>query len=164
VATYPGIDGFLGTRASFMLDFVVLAMVGILPVLGWSVWQAKRGRYLLHKRVQLALAAVLAVAVALFEIDMRTSGWRPRAEASPYYGTDGAPGIVDYALAVHLFFAVTTVVLWITVIVRALRRFPNPPRPNEHSPQHILWAKLAAADMAMTAVTGWLFYYLAFVA
>lgn len=160
----PGIHGFLGTRASFMLDFVVLAMVGILPIMAWSIWQAKQGRYLLHKRMQLGLAAVLALAVGLFELDMRIHGWRTRAEASPYYGTDGSPGVVDYALYVHLFFALTTVALWITVIARALRHFPHPPQPGPHSRSHVLWAKLAAADMAMTAVTGWLFYWLAFVA
>ena len=65
-------------------------------------------------------------------------------------------------LGVHLFFAVTTVILWIVVIVQALRKFPAPPMPNQYSPRHILWARLAALEMLMTAVTGWIFYWLAF--
>ena len=48
---FPGVDGFLGTRGSFMLDFVFLAMFAVVPILGWSVMLAKRGRYTLHKRV-----------------------------------------------------------------------------------------------------------------
>jgi len=162
---YPGIDGFLGTRASFMLDFVVLAMVGVLPILAWSIWQVRtRQRYLLHKRVQIALAVVLLVTVAAFEIDIRINGWRARAELSPYYGTAEQPGAAIFSLYVHLFFAVSTVILWTVVVYRALRLFPNPPVPAAHSPQHIFWARLAAIDMFMTAVTGWIFYYLAFAA
>ena len=36
---YPGIDGFLGTRASWMLDVLFLAMFAVVVVLGWSVYQ-----------------------------------------------------------------------------------------------------------------------------
>ncbi|HVW45670.1 MAG TPA: DUF420 domain-containing protein, partial [Solirubrobacterales bacterium] len=67
-----------------------------------------------------------------------------------------------YSLGVHLLFAVTTALLWIFVMVRALRRFPCPPAPNDHSRSHIFWARLAAIDMLLTAVTGWAFYWLAF--
>ena len=71
------LDGFLGTRASFMLDVVFLAMFALVPVLAVSVWLVMyRQRYLLHKRIQLALGIVLLVTVVLFEIDMRANGWR----------------------------------------------------------------------------------------
>lgn len=180
---FPGIDGFLGTRASITLDLVFAAMFAILPVLAWSVWQVKRRRrYELHKRVQLALAAVLALAVTLFEIDMRfISGWRERALPSPFFaptaagpvwtfvyrgllGESEVPGLVFRVLAIHLVFAISTTVLWIAVTVRALRRFPTPPAPGEHSRSHRFWGQLAAWDMALTAATGWAFYWLAFVA
>jgi hypothetical protein len=158
---YPGIDGFLGTRASLMLDVVFTAMFVVLPVLAWSIRQVRsHQRYLLHKRVQLALGLVLLVAVALFEIDMQfITDWRKRAEPSPYYSTWVFP-----VLYIHLFFAIPTAVLWVFVIVQALRRFPVPPLPGAHSRQHIFWAWLAAFEMLMTSLTGWLFYALAFVA
>jgi putative membrane protein len=162
---YEGLDGFLGTRASLMLDVVFLAMFAVLPVLAWSIWQVRyRRRYTLHKRVQLALGAVLAVAVTLFELDMRINGWEDRAEKSPYFGTATEPGLVYRALWVHLCFAVTTAILWIAVIVAALRWFPNPPAPGAHTSRHVFWGRLAALDLACTALTGWLFYWLAFVA
>jgi hypothetical protein len=159
--TYHGINGFLGSRASIMVDIVALALLVILPVLSWSIWQVRtRKRYGLHKRVQVSLAIVLALAVALFEIDMRfVSGWRDRAEASPYF-----PGRVDAALAVHLVFAITTTLVWAVVVIRALRNFSTPPRPGAHSPSHRFWGWVAAIDMFFTAITGWIFYYLAFVA
>ncbi|HEY5312321.1 MAG TPA: DUF420 domain-containing protein, partial [Pirellulales bacterium] len=78
---YHGINGFLGFRASIMLDVVFLAMFAIVPLLAWSIFEVKiRRRYALHKRVQLTLAGILLVAVFLFELDMRfVSGWRDRA-------------------------------------------------------------------------------------
>ena len=157
------IEGFLGTRASFMLDFVFLAMFAVLPVLGYSVYQVKfQHRFELHKKIQLTLGAVLLVAVTLFEVDMRINGWEHLAEESPYYG--GRFSGVWISLYIHLVFAVTTALLWIWVIVAALRRFPKPPAPDVHSRQHIVLARLASVDMVATAVTGWIFYWLAFVA
>jgi hypothetical protein len=49
------------------------------------------------------------------------------------------------------------------VIIRALLNFPSPPHPGPHSRFHVRWARIAAIDMFITAVTGWTFYYLAFV-
>lgn len=162
-------DGFLGTRASLMLDVVFLAMFAVLPLMGWAIWLAKQRRFALHKRVQLTLAVVLLATVTLFELDIRWHGWRQRATASPYYGTvsngtETTWGWVDRVLAVHLCFAVSTSVLWILVVTRALRSFPAPPAPGSHSRWHRRWAKLAALDMTATSLTGWVFYYLAFVA
>jgi uncharacterized membrane protein YozB (DUF420 family) len=156
-----GIDGFLGSRASLAIDLVALAMVAVLPILGWSIYQVRYGgRYRLHKRVQLMLGAVLLVAVGAFEVDIRQHGWEHRISSMP---GEPVPVVVRAALAIHLIFAVSSVVLWPLVIVRALRRFPNPPGPGEHSRSHMLWARLAALDMVLTAATGWVFYYLAFV-
>jgi hypothetical protein len=180
---YPGIDGFLGTRASLMLDLVFVAMFAVIPVLAWSVLQARRARYLRHKRIQLALTAVLGVTIALFEIDMRlVSGWRERAQPSPYYpdvdsagpawdalcltlcGMDRVPGAVMRALAIHLTFAVSTAFLWTWTVVRACQRFPFPPAQSDYSRTHRRLGWLAAIDLTLTAVTGWIFYALAFVA
>ena len=161
---YPGLDGFLGTRASLMLDVVTVAMAVILPVLAVSIYLVRyRRRYLLHKRLQIGLSAVLFAAVTLFELDMRVNGWRHRAAASPYYSEDGT-SLVSNVLRVHLVFAISTAALWVAVLVQALLKFPRPPAPSLHSRQHILWGRLAALDLTLTAVTGWLFYWLAFVA
>jgi putative membrane protein len=164
---YPGIDGFLpGSRATIMLDVVFVALFAVLPVMGWSIWLIKaRRNYRLHKKVQLALGIVLLIAVAAFEIDMQfISGWRPRAIPSPHYG-DGTPAFwVMKSLLVHLFFAVPTAVLWVYVIVAGLRNIPNPPRPCAYSKTHKFWGWAAAIEMTMTAITGWVFYCLAFVA
>jgi hypothetical protein len=54
--------------------------------------------------------------------------------------------------------------VWIVVIVQALRKYPSPPTPNKHSHDHKKGGWLAVILMTLTAVTGWVFYYLAFVA
>jgi hypothetical protein len=158
---YPGIDGFLGTRASFMLDVLAVAMIAIVLVLAWSIYQVRyRQRYQLHKWVQVALAAVLLVTVVLFEIDIRLHGWQTRASG----GVGGEPAaLVWYALYIHLAFAVTTIILWPIVVLLALRSFPSPPMPAQHSRIHVPLARTAAMGMLLTAVTGWVFYWLAFV-
>lgn len=69
-----------------------------------------------------------------------------------------------WALGIHLVFAVSTFVLWTWVVWEALARFPNPPLPGTHGPRHRRMARLAALDLVMTAVTGVVFYWMAFVA
>lgn len=104
------------------------------------------------------MVALLA-AILVFEIDIRLfSDWRVRATPSPYW-----PIGVGTALAVHLVFAVSTLVLLLWVLVEAFLRFPKPPVPGSHSQRHRLMARLAAADLLVTTVTGGFFYWLAFV-
>ncbi len=110
-------DSFLGTRASFMLDFVCLAMVLILLVLAVSVYLVKhRRRFRFHKRLQLTLGITLAVTIVLFELDVRfVTDWQARARLSPYY-QPGNWNVVWYSLLVHLSCAIPTALLWIATI------------------------------------------------
>jgi uncharacterized membrane protein YozB (DUF420 family) len=161
------IDGILPFgRGSLMLDVVFLAMFVVVPLLFLSLWLVKYKRnYQLHKTLQLAMASVLLVAVVLFEVDIRVNGWEHRAEPSPYFDTANKwSSLAGRALIVHLTFAVPTLVLWIAVVAQALRKFSRPPSPGPHSQWHARWATLAAAGMFLTAGTGWIFYWLAFVA
>lgn len=163
---YPGIDGFLGTRGSLMLDIVFLAMFLVVPTMLYGIWQARsRHNYKLHKTIQLILGAVLLVTVTLFELDMRFGGgWRERAAPSPYYGVNDEWAPVWTLLTIHLVFAISTTLLWIFVVVRALQKFPNPPVPCEYSARHIFWARCTAIATTLAAVTGCIFYWMAFIA
>ena len=161
VNDFSGIDGFLGTRASLMLDLLILIMVIVVVALSWSVYQVKyRRRFALHKWVQIPLGIALLAAVFIFELDIRINGWQDRA-AGEIGGNVSAA--VWTSLLIHLFFAITTVLLWPIVLIRAVRGFGKPTRPGKHSSWHLGWARVAAADLVATAVTGWIFYTLAFV-
>jgi hypothetical protein len=166
-ADYAGLNGFLpGARSSLILDVVVVAMLVVLPLLAASIWLVKRRRnYGLHKLLQLTMATVLLATVVLFEVDIRLHGWMHRAAASPFFDSE-APwrSPAGISLIVHLLFAVPTVLLWATVVGLALRHFGQDPRPGPHSRWHVPLGWAAAIGMGLTAVTGWVFYWLAFVA
>ncbi|QDU63831.1 hypothetical protein Pan216_47120 [Planctomycetes bacterium Pan216] len=154
----PGFIPF--SRASFMLDVVATAMVAILPVLTWSIYLVKaRQNYLLHKRVQVTTGVVLLLAVILFELDIRIYGWRHLATESPYYDT-----ILFPFLYFHVTLACLTTLLWIVTIAGALRRFASPPVPGPYSSTHKWLGWSAAIGMYFTGVTGWTFYWMAFIA
>ena len=131
-------------------------MVGVLPVLGWSIYQVRyRRRYLLHKRTQVLLSVVLLLTVGAFEVDMRLHGWRQYLGDQPAWR-------VNTALAIHLVFAVSTFFLWCGVVWHALRAMPSPPGPGPASQRHVFWGRFAAGGMLLTSLTGWVFYLLAF--
>ncbi|MFM9057828.1 MAG: DUF420 domain-containing protein [Planctomycetaceae bacterium] len=157
---HAGIDGFLGTRASAGMDLVLVGLLALMPVLAWSIALVRRGRYAAHKALQVFIVAALAVAIVVFEIDIRLmSDWKARAAASPWW-----PAGVLAALGIHLVFATTTFGLLAWVTWGAFTRFPRPPVPGPHGPRHRRLGWLAAIDLACTAVTGCIFYWLAFVA
>jgi putative membrane protein len=160
--------GFLGFDASFMLDVVVVALVLLVPVQIWSIRLARAGRYPLHKTVQLSLAAVLLVAVAAFEVDLQLlhGGWENVVNKDPDSPrlTGDDLWLVRRVLWVHLVFAVSTPVLWAATIVLALKRMPVPPAPCPHSPLHRKLGWVSVIDLVLTAITGMLFYFLAFIA
>jgi uncharacterized membrane protein YozB (DUF420 family) len=160
------LNGFLPWRGPLVLDVMVIGMALVLAALAWSVYAVKyRNQYQRHKLIQLSLASGLLILLSCFEVDIQFfENWRQRAEPSPYYDAASKGGLVIYSLWIHLFFATTTLSLWIFIIVQALRQFPNPPMPHSHSRFHKRWGTVAVIDMVLTAVTGWVFYFLAFVA
>ncbi len=145
-----------------MLDFVALAMLGVTVVLAFSIYLIRvKKNPLLHRNIQIATAIVLTFALLAFEIDMRfITDWRALAEASPYYQT----GTVDRWLIIHLLFAIPTPFVWGFVIFMALKKFKTGFYQGSYNRAHRISGRFAAAFMFMTAVTGWIFYYVSFVA
>jgi hypothetical protein len=158
-------DGFLGYKSSFMLDFVVVALVLIVPILLFSLYTVKvRKDFTLHRNLQLLLGIVLLVAVAAFEVDLRLQGgWQAVVNKGEPKLTSDKLATVAKLLYVHLVFAISTPFLWIATITLALRRFPNPPHPGPHSRLHKTLGWLSTIDITLTSVTGLVFYYVAFV-
>ncbi|MEZ5942960.1 MAG: DUF420 domain-containing protein [Planctomycetaceae bacterium] len=160
--------GFLGNDASFMLDFVVVALVLVVPVLLYSLYVVKFQRnFGLHRFLQIALGVVLFVAVAAFEVDMRMhGGWENIINKDPENVRLDAQQLqsVSQVLWIHLVFAISTPFLWIATTVYALRRFPKPPQPGEHSRLHKTLGWISVVDLVATSVTGLWFYYVAFMA
>ncbi len=160
-------DGFLGYRTSFMLDFVVIALVLIVPVLIYSLIAVKvRHQYGLHRTLQLLLGVILLVAVGLFEIDLQwvQGGWMNVVAKREVKLTVDQLAFIQRVLRIHLVFAVSTPLLWAATIGLALRHMPSPPQPSPHSNLHKTLGWLSTLDIVLTSVTGLVFYYFAFVA
>ena len=161
-------NGFLGYDSSLMLDVVVCALVLIVPTLLWSVYLVKfRRQFTLHRNIQVTLGIVLLIAVSAFEVDLQLvhGGWENvvnKPDKEPRL-TGDALETVRTILWVHLVFAISTPFLWATTLVLAWRRFPNPPQPGPHSRLHKMLGWASAIDISMTAVTGLIFYYYAFI-
>ncbi len=154
-------EGFIpGSRASLMLDIVAVAMIVIVPAVIAAVMQAKVNRnYATHKKMMQTVCIILLIAVVLFELEMRLIGWQDLARQSPYFESSLFP-----VLGVHLCFAISgTVTLFLTIIL-ALKQFPQTPRPNAHSKLHKKLGPLAVGLLIGTSITGWIFYWMAFVA
>lgn len=148
------------SRAPWVIDLVAAAMIIVVPVLAYSILQVRKKRnYKLHKQLQTATAITLLIAIVIFEVDIRLNGWRQYAQKSPYYDT-----VLFPFLAFHIVLATATTILWVYLVIAALRKFPKDPAPNSYSPTHKFWARIGAGLMFATAVTGWIFYYMAFIA
>ena len=150
-----------------MMDFVVCALVLVVPLLAYSIFVVKiQQNYILHRNLQFALAIILLLAVTAFEVDMRLhGGWTNivNKDASQPRLIGEELDTIRTMLYVHLVFAVSTPLFWGATIVLALRRFPKPPQPGAHSQLHKKLGWLSTIDITLTSVTGLLFYYLAFV-
>lgn len=145
-----------------MLDFVVVAMLGVTIVLAYSIYLIRvKKQPRAHRNIQIATAIVLVIALVAFEIDMRFfTNWRELASSSPFYES----GIADACLWLHLLFAIPTPFVWAAVIVIGLRKFKTDFNQGSFNRIHRISGRIAAAMMVMTAITGWIFYYVAFVA
>jgi uncharacterized membrane protein YozB (DUF420 family) len=154
-------EGFLpNSRASFILDLIVVAMALVIPVMLYSLAAVRRQRnYEKHRFIQISLGVTLGLAILAFEVDMRWNGWRHLAEASPYYQTWVFP-----ALYIHLFFAIPTLFLWVYTIYMATRHRINQATGGRTRFEHKKYGRLSAYTMIATTITGWIFYYLAFLA
>lgn len=160
--------GFLGYQTTFMLDFVVVALALIVPLLLLSLWLVRfRRRYAAHMRLQLILGLVLLVAVSAFEIDVQMvhGGWQnivAQQNLSPELLQSKISDVRPW-LYVHLVFAISTPFLWLTTTILAVRRFGWNPTPGLHSRVHRVLGWASTVDITLTSVTGLLFYYVAFV-
>jgi len=141
------------------MTLVAGGLLLIVPTLAYSIRAVRQGRYELHRKIQLTLAVILAVAVTIFELDVRLRGWRHLAEPSPYFGTWLFP-----VLYVHLVFAVATTLLWAVATWHGVKRMGRPARAGPHSRRHRLIGRATAIATVATTLTGWTFYYLAFIA
>lgn len=147
------------SRGGLFLDVLACSLWIILPMLSVSIIAAKKRRFRLHKILQTLIAVIMTFVLGAFEFQMRTTGWRQLAEDSVYYDTWVMP-----ALILHLLFAVPTFILWVLTLRGAYKNFVMPHRHCKYSIIHKRMGRLAVYLSFGTGLTGWMFYWLAFIA
>ena len=152
-------QGFLGTRGDILMDLVVLSFLVILPVLMISWRGARRRNYAQHRAIQISLVLVLAVAVGLFEVDLKLSGGIfELTRESSYAGTALLNGLI-YG---HTLVAIGSTLVWVPLVIVSLRKFANPPVSNAFGPTHRKWGRLGMLLMMASGLSAVPLYYLGF--
>ena len=146
------------SRASLVFDVVFVSLFFLVILVGISLLAVMRGHYRIHKGCQIASTAALGCVLLYFEVDIRTSGWTHLAIPSPYYHT-----ILFPFLYLHIGVAAISVFLWSRTLLCALRHFSRRPTPGIYSTTHRQQGAWAMGSLLATAVTGWIFYWMAFV-
>ena len=142
---------FLGSRASSLVDLIILSLIVIVPLMVYSYNFTKKGQYSNHKYIQIGLAAILTFTIILFEIDMSEHGGIVEMSRGGIFENT----MLLYAsIYIHLFFSVSTSIIWPALILISLLKFPNPPRPARFSKFHKFWGKTGMLFMLLTAITG----------
>ncbi len=141
------------------MDLVVLSFIVILPVLVISWRAARRGQYSKHRGIQVTLVLVLAVAVALFEIDLKLSGGIfELTKASSYAGTMLLNGLI-YG---HTLVAIGSTLVWVPLVIVSMRKFGNPPVRTSFGTAHRLWGRIGMILMMASGLSAMPLYYYGF--
>ena len=139
-------NGFLGTRASFIVDLTI-TISAILPLLLLlTFYFASIGKYKLHKNLQLLLIFITLSLVIALELGIRT------------HGSNTNSFELKMILIVHLFFAITSFIGWIYLAIKSLMT-----KDMKFDFDHKKWGKLVYIGLCCSIVTGWILYFFAFV-
>ena len=152
-------DGFLGTRAPFFMDFVMI-IVALLPLLVMgAISIAKVKAYRLHAMVQNIIFVISFIVVGYFEYGVRAGGgfesFMQESHTSHSY--------FIYVLIFHIAVAVISLVIWVRTLWLSRGATNNNNLPGNYSQIHKRAGQLTFFAIFMTAFTGMWVYILLFV-
>ena len=152
-------SGFLGTRAPFFMDFVMI-IVAILPLLVYiTILFAKKRNYQAHAKVQTILYFTSIVVIGYFEYGVRVGG----GYQGFVQGSSASHAYTLYVLIFHIIVAVIGFLIWTHTLFTARVDSKRRTLPGIYSPAHIKAGKRAFLWITFTAITGIWVYILLFV-
>ncbi|WNC72152.1 hypothetical protein RGQ13_18830 [Thalassotalea psychrophila] len=154
-------QGFFGTRADLMMDLVIVAFIIIMPLLVISWRTARSGNHLGHAKMQISLSVILAVAVVIFELDLKLSGGMAvLTKDSTYFGTN----TLNYWMWGHTLIAIITTLLWAVLVILSIKKFKLPPntKTNPFRKFHRPLGYCGMISMFATGLTSFPLYYYGF--
>ncbi|HFU77501.1 MAG TPA: DUF420 domain-containing protein [Epsilonproteobacteria bacterium] len=151
--------GFLGTRAPFFMDFVMI-MVALLPLLvAVAISFAKKKNYRLHALSQTIIFVVAVIVVGYFEYGVRVGGgFNGFVKDSPV-----SHDYAFYVLIFHIIVAVIGFVIWTHTLITARKDSNNKTLPGLYSASHKKAGRRVFMWIVFTALTGIWVYILLFV-
>ena len=152
-------DGFLGTRAPFFMDFVMI-MVALLPLLVMgAISMAKVKEYKLHAIAQNIIFVISVIVVGYFEYGVRAGG----GFDAFMEGSNASHSYALYVLIFHIAVALISLVIWVRTLWSARAATKNNNLPGNYSQTHKKAGQLTFLGIFMTAFTGIWVYILLFV-
>ena len=150
--------GFLGTRAPFFMDFVMI-MVALLPLLvAIAISFAKKRNYRLHAVTQTFIFVVAVIVVGYFEYGVRAGG----GYEGFVEGSSVSHHYAFYVLIFHIIVAIIGFIVWTHTLVTARRDSKKHTLPGMYSATHKKAGKRAFMWIVATAITGIWVYVLLF--
>ena len=150
--------GFLGTRAPFFMDFVMI-MVALLPMLvALAISFAKKKNYRLHALVQTIIFVVAVIVVSYFEYGVRAGG----GYEGFVKGSSVSHNYAFYVLIFHIIVSTIGFGVWVHTLVSARRDSKKHTLPGIYSPVHKKAGIRAFIWIVLTAITGIWVYILLF--
>ena len=151
--------GFLGTRAPFFMDFVMI-MVAFLPLLTLlAISFAKVKRYKLHSISQTTIFLLSVIVVGYFEYGVRAGG----GFDAFMEGSHTSYNYALYVLIFHIAIAIISTIVWGKTIWSARKSINNGTLPGSSSLAHKRAGQLTFIGIFMTAFTGIWVYILLFI-
>ena len=151
--------GFLGTRAPFFMDFVMI-MVALLPLLALgAIALAKVKNYKVHALSQSIIFIVSMIVVGYFEYGVRAGGGFEKFME----GSNTAHNYALYVLLFHIAIAVISLIIWIKTIFSARKAIKAGTLPGTASLSHKKAGQITFIGIFLTAFTGIWVYVLLFV-
>jgi len=151
-------SGFLGTRAPFFMDFVMI-MVALLPLLvAVAISFAKKKNYSLHALVQTSIFVVAVIIVGYFEYGVRVGG----GFDGFMKGSSVSHKYAFYVLVFHIIVATIGFAIWAYTLWSARKDRRMHTLPGLYSPSHARAGRRAFMWIVATAITGIWVYILLF--
>jgi len=151
--------GFLGTRAPFFMDFVMI-MVALLPILvAIAISFASVQKYKRHGITQILIYVLAVIVVAYFEYGVRVGG----GYDGFIKGSSVSHNYASYVLIFHIIVAIISFIIWTHTIMRARKDTKFRALPGMYSQLHKKMGKRAFIWILLTSLTGIWVYILLFI-
>lgn len=151
--------GFLGTRAAFYLDVVTLYFALLPFLVFYGIRFALKGDFERHYKSQLAILLLSVAVVVIFEIGVRLSGGFAEFVKGSRFSYD----FMVAFLAFHILIALATVVGWVVLIYRSLKRYKNEGCSAVFSAAHKRASRWIFSGIVATSLTGCMVYGFLFI-